>query len=53
MPLFPERLETDRLELEALTTETIEPLIRTVVDVFPVDRTTACGRSGKDLQPFV
>ena len=26
MTLFPERLETDRLELEALTTETIDPL---------------------------
>ncbi|QFR21146.1 hypothetical protein GBQ70_12065 [Halomicrobium sp. ZPS1] len=25
-------------------------LIRTVVGVYPVDRTTACGRSGKDLQ---
>ncbi|WP_245545318.1 DUF6789 family protein [Halomicrobium katesii] len=27
-----------------------DPVIRTVVGVNPVDRTTACGRSGKDLQ---
>ncbi|QCD66993.1 hypothetical protein GBQ70_15595 [Halomicrobium sp. ZPS1] len=25
-------------------------LIRTVVGVYPVDRTTVCGRSGNDLQ---
>jgi len=27
--------------------------IRTVVDVYPVNRTTTCGRSGTDLQRFV